>query len=165
MGYIDLFNSSVFPSYVYFAFFVGIACLTLLFIFTLLILNSFQHKCIHCLYCCFSLCSSGKKKSRNKNTNENKMQSGSSIQLTLKSFILRSQMPGTAAFMLHTVPFLLCFAIVGSLFHVNLLNLFWNFPTSLADVGKCFPPFSPVSIKSKSRMKEACAITLNVDYC
>ena len=72
MGYFDLFNAAAFPSYVYFAFFVGIAVLAVLFLFAVRLLNV-------CATCCRpSLLVVHKKKN---------------IRLTLKSFILRSQMP------------------------------------------------------------------------
>jgi len=124
MGYFDLFNAAAFPSYVYFAFFVGIAVVAVLFLVAVRVVNL-------CATCCRpSLLVMHKKKN---------------IRLTLKSFILRSQMPVAAAFVLHTLPFFIVMAVVGGLVHSTTLNLFWNFPGRIQDTfGKCFPPFSPV---------------------
>ena len=133
MGYIDLFNASVFPSYVYFAFFVGIAISAALFMFSVQILNRSLGFC-----CCVN-------NRIGSSTLPTTSGIESSVSLTFKNFILRSQMPVAAAFVLHTLPFLICMIVVGALVHPSTLNLFWSFPGSMADTfGKCFPPFSPV---------------------
>ena len=134
MSYIALFNSSVFPSYVYFAFFIAVAIITLFIIFSCLLVykaKEIGQRCTEILPCI--------------HTPPSVLERRDGIQLTLKTFLLRSQMPAAAAFILHAVPFFIVMGVVGALVHTNTLNLFWDFPGNLGDViGKCFPPFSAV---------------------
>ena len=145
MNYVDLFNATVFPSYVYFTFFVGIAILLIICISMLYFFYVLKRRFTNCIQCCVQCF--GKKKGKNKQLKKSIFndQHQDFLRFNFKSFMLRSQMPGTAAFVLHTLPFLFVTSIVGGLVHINTLNLFWNFPGAITDVAsKCFPPFSPI---------------------
>ena len=135
LGYIELFNAVVFPSYVYFAFFVVIAALVLILLATNAmvcrtlcssrgLIRFFRspgktiRACLCCcgfgwyvLGCCMRRGRLGRIEHRDR--------------LTLQSVVVRSQIPLAAAFMLHLIPLFLCAAICGALVHQSTLNLFW----------------------------------------